>query len=334
MVKQGKQQGIVVKEDCSKLSIGCRCSPIAFHLTMEGVKKVMKKQHHEVLKKNPFYHYMDMPKINHSFHRVVSLMQAYNPEDRAFWFGGNTIRLEFTPQQLSIVLGLQYEGVPVDVNMDGRDTDFITRIFDGKLSLVTRPYIGYKLEAYAVMTDQQSVEDFSRLYTIYLLNTILLPKGNKTLERWVYPHVEDLEVLGSFAWGKLVYDILVENMEGYLKGGLKYFDGCTIGLLAWVHERITSLGVSTSVYKFPRFFRWQDSKIPIDEEAARLLFDQIKQVQVIPFSVYPKEKALLSPVLEVISGPVVGISADRFVEISSESSEDEIGDVEATSVSH
>ncbi|XP_012830050.1 PREDICTED: serpin-ZX-like [Erythranthe guttata] len=52
--------GIDVKEDSTKLAICCRCSPSAFQGTMEGVKKLMKKQYNEELKKNLFYHYMDI----------------------------------------------------------------------------------------------------------------------------------------------------------------------------------------------------------------------------------------------------------------------------------
>ncbi|XP_012830130.1 PREDICTED: uncharacterized protein LOC105951274 [Erythranthe guttata] len=209
---------------------------------MDIIKPMMTARHYAALEENPFGHFLNMPKIYHSFLNVSALLKkTYNVETRTFWFGGKTIPVVFDPREFCIMMGLQFKGIPIDKNLK-IETPFIRRVFGGKLTQVKRHQIAEKLEEYAVRTDQQSIEDFCRLYIIFACNTFLLPKGNFQLPRYVYPHVEKLERVGDFAWGKLVYDVLIENIEAHLAGAGGYFDGCTIGLLAWVSERITSLG--------------------------------------------------------------------------------------------
>lgn len=247
---------------------------------MTEVKRIMSDRHYEALARNPFSHYLNMPVLSHSFRWVAALMKVYNVERRAFLFGHMLVPFEC--KEFSVILGLQYVGQHVDINMQV-DSSFVQRVFGGKLTKVTRQHIASKLMEYAKRNDTDSIKDFTRLYTVFVFNTILIPKGNMTLPRFVYPYVDNLDTLGYFSWGEVVYNVLVDNMREYVEGTSKYFEGCTIGLLAWVHERINSLGNATCVHIYPRFFRWSKSEIPTDEMQARKRFGEITEEQVTKF---------------------------------------------------
>lgn len=45
--------------------------------------------------------------------------------------------------------------------------------------------------------------------------------------------------------------------------------------MAWVYERVPSLGVLRSLQMFPRLFRWKDRKIPLKTVNAELLLNSI-----------------------------------------------------------
>lgn len=170
-----------------------------------------------------------------------------------------------------MVLGLQYERQLVNVNMHA-DSPFVQRIFWGKMMGMTRPKVAAKLKKYATKNGSESIDDFPRLYTVLVLNTVLRQKGNKILLQFVYAY--DLVVFGYFSWGKLVH--LVENMSKHVARKSRYFEGCTIGLLTWVHERVNSPGYTTRVLLFPRFFRWIRNEILKDEKKARIMFEGIR----------------------------------------------------------
>ncbi|KZV57324.1 hypothetical protein F511_38949 [Dorcoceras hygrometricum] len=65
-------------------------------------------------------------------------------------------------------------------------------------------------------------------------------------------------------------------MRGIRDSGSKtYVDGCTFGLIAWVYERVPSLGVRRSLVMFPRLFPWVNSKIPLNVAKAELSLKSI-----------------------------------------------------------
>ncbi|PIN02693.1 hypothetical protein CDL12_24793 [Handroanthus impetiginosus] len=42
----------------------------------------------------------------------------------------------------------------------------------------------------------------------------------------------------------------------------KYLDGCTVGLMAWLYERVPSLGTTQKLIKFFRLYWWGECKLP------------------------------------------------------------------------
>lgn len=87
---------------------------------------------------------------------------------------------------------------------------------------------------------------------------------------------------------------MVENMSNHVAG--TSFDGGTIRLLAWVHERINSLGNATCIPIFPQFFRWSRSQILKYEKQAMIKLEAIKVEEVTHlFVMNREEEKLLEP---------------------------------------
>ncbi|PIN25941.1 Ubiquitinyl hydrolase 1 [Handroanthus impetiginosus] len=71
--------------------------------------------------------------------------------------------------------------------------------------------------------------------------------------------------MGEFASSIATYSFLVQEMRKCVGAGenrKKYLDGCTVGLMAWLYERITSLGTTQKLIEFFRLYRWGECKLP------------------------------------------------------------------------
>ncbi|XP_075488219.1 uncharacterized protein LOC142527329 isoform X1 [Primulina tabacum] len=150
-----------------------------------------------------------------------------------------------------------------------------------------------------MLADKQEdidVDDFVKLYIIFVFNCILFPTSNCTTPRFLLTYVDDLSKICNYAWGNAAYRFLNEEILKHVRDGerrKKYFDGCVIGLKAWLYERIPSLGKPCALHIFPRFFRWVDSKIPNDLDAASVAFLSITKNKVLPIYPLPKERILV-----------------------------------------
>lgn len=88
------------------------------------------------------------------------------------------------------------------------------------------------------------------------------------------------------------------------------FDGGTIRLLAWVHERINSLGNATCIPIFPQFFRWSRSQILKYEKQAMIKLEAIKVEEVTHlFVMNREEEKLLEPPSRDFSAPASSLSS-------------------------
>lgn len=254
----------------------CRCSPGFFISTMDKLLSVMSDMKREALNCSPFEHYLYMREPGHCFKWEQPLLTMHKVESRYFLFG-NTL-VQFDCMEVSLVLRLQYEGQLVNINMHA-DSSFVQHVFRGELMSIKWPELREKLEEYATKNDSDSLDNFVRLYTLWVLNTVLLPKGNNTIHQFVYPYIDHLVSFNYYSWGRLVYEVLVDSMSKHAAGERSYFEGCIIGLLAWAHEKVNSLGYIKVVFVYPRFSRWIKSNIPKDEKQDRIMFEGKKWPQ-------------------------------------------------------
>ncbi|XP_073021734.1 uncharacterized protein [Primulina eburnea] len=72
-----------------------------------------------------------------------------------------------------------------------------------------------------------------------------------------------------------------------------YLDGCVVGMMAWVYEKVPSLGVvSGSPRTYPRLFKWCESKIPLKVEEAEALLKRITCTKVFDIILFGEELEL------------------------------------------
>ncbi|XP_012841586.1 PREDICTED: uncharacterized protein DDB_G0283697-like [Erythranthe guttata] len=115
----------------------------------------------EALSSNPFGHYIDMPKLGHSFAKVHNLLMRYSVDSNEFQFGDrkSPIAVPFDPVEFSTTLGLYNDGQAIDINLKtDASCPIVTNLFDGDLKNANRNRIATMLEEYAY--NDEKVEDF------------------------------------------------------------------------------------------------------------------------------------------------------------------------------
>ncbi|XP_012842486.1 PREDICTED: uncharacterized protein LOC105962714 [Erythranthe guttata] len=83
-------------------------------------------------------------------------------------------------------------------------------------------------------------------------------------------------------------------MRANATGKKTYVNGCTIGLLAWLYERVPSIGSPTSLSRFPRFFRWDSSKTGREESKFQKALSELTAEKVVLFIPKSEESKLIN----------------------------------------
>lgn len=211
-----------------------RCYPGKFRKIMLELTPLMSQEHHDALKKTPFYSYMGMPKISYSMTRVQALIQRYREETNTFLIGEN-IEVPFLSSEFSIVMGLHDQGYDVhrNVNLKKMKSETLSAHFNDSLAEVTRENIVLKLRSLVRRSGDANVQDFVRMYVLFVFNCLLFPTKNMSTPGFLIPIVDKLSQIEEFAWGSAVHGYLVEQICKYRKKGgqTKNINGCMLGLL-------------------------------------------------------------------------------------------------------
>ena len=117
------------------------------------------------------------------------------------------------------------------------ESDFLNRVFGGRVVNVTRVKINEKLREVVGRDGENDVNYFVRLYILFVFNCILFPMSNYSTPRFLLPYVDDLNAIGLYAWGDAAYNFLLDEMRMHSGGTSgtgarkRYFDGCAVGLM-------------------------------------------------------------------------------------------------------
>ncbi|XP_073158591.1 uncharacterized protein [Henckelia pumila] len=173
------------------------------------------------------------------------------------------------------------------------ESKFLARQFGGHLGRAKRAEIHEKLISLACSDSGSEIDDFVRLYILFIFNCVIFSTGNYYTPSFIFPYLDDLTTFFDYAWGDAAFRYLcrsIRNIESK-----SYLDGCTVGLMAWVYERIPSLAVPRSLKMFPRLFRWGDSKIPLKTAKAESLLKSIDSTKILSIYLFYEEKKFLEP---------------------------------------
>ncbi|XP_075524018.1 uncharacterized protein LOC142556444 [Primulina tabacum] len=150
-----------------------------------------------------------------------------------------------------------------------------------------RKTISENLLLLAESDDESQLDDFVRMFILFALNCIVFPLSTYLTPRFVFSYIDDLPNFFGYSWGDAAHRFLcdkisahIENLEGAI-GRKTYLDGCVVGMMDWVYEKIPSLGVVFgSPRTYPRFFKWGESKIQLKVEDAEILLKRITHTKV------------------------------------------------------
>ncbi|KZV38990.1 hypothetical protein F511_40361 [Dorcoceras hygrometricum] len=139
--------------------------------------------------------------------------------------------------------------------------------------------------------DEEEIDDFVRPYILFIFNSIIFSTGNYHTPAFIFPYLDDLTKFFDYGWGDAAFWFLYRDIR--VSVSKTYVDGCTVGLMAWVYERVPSLGVRRSLVMFPSLFQWVNSKIPLNAAKVELLLKSIDSTKILSIYPFVEEKMLL-----------------------------------------
>ncbi len=200
----------------------------------------MSDEQKERIRGTPFGHMLGLPYIKQSRPVLDTLLSLWDNVEEGFWFG--RVIVPFVGTDFALILGLSATGDEVQLHRKGRVTcDLINRFFDGDHQKASRDAIKSRLQFLVGKSSRQDVEDFTKLWVLYLFGTILFPTVRYYVPKTLCSYVDDLDRLGSYSWGLAVFSFLrqqipsladsvkTRNVTG--KGVGRYMDGCTVALV-------------------------------------------------------------------------------------------------------
>ena len=219
-----------VNTPASNLELQTRICHHCIVTKLMEVNKSLSDQRKKQLKTTPFGWLLNLHCNIEASGRILEVMLAtWNADERAFQVGDKLI--SFTLYDVALILGLPVTGEPIDCNKSHGggclvETLLVTHFKTAwpertkLVTLLTKPFI--------------KVLDRVRLYMTFILSYFLFPTTNKKVSTNLLPLLDDIPKLGSYAWGKAVYEYLVcvlnravASKKAQKNRGNLHIQGCT-----------------------------------------------------------------------------------------------------------
>uniref|UniRef100_A0A2N9EZI3 Ubiquitin-like protease family profile domain-containing protein n=1 Tax=Fagus sylvatica TaxID=28930 RepID=A0A2N9EZI3_FAGSY len=197
--------------------------------------------------------------------RILEVMATrWNADARAFQVGDRLI--PFTLYDIALILGLPVRGEPIDLNQAHSGGSMVEKLLDRHLK-TTSPDRN-KLVTLLTKTSIQ-VPNRVRLYIALVFSYFLFPTTSKKVNPSLLPLLDDRANLGTYAWGKAVYDFLVSglsraasSMQAKKGRGNLHIQGCTALLQIWACEHLGVGSKNAEINQpFPRFLAWTHQRM-------------------------------------------------------------------------
>uniref|UniRef100_A0A2N9FMB5 Ubiquitin-like protease family profile domain-containing protein n=1 Tax=Fagus sylvatica TaxID=28930 RepID=A0A2N9FMB5_FAGSY len=197
--------------------------------------------------------------------RILEVMATrWNADARAFQVGDRLI--PFTLYDVALILGLPVRGEPIDLNQAHSGGSMVEKLLDRHLK-TTSPDRN-KLVTLLTKTSIQ-VPNRVRLYIALVFSYFLFPTTSKKVNPSLLPLLDDRANLGTYAWGKAVYDFLVSglsraasSMQAKKGRGNLHIQGCTALLQIWACEHLGVGSKNAEINQpFPRFLAWTHQRM-------------------------------------------------------------------------
>uniref|UniRef100_A0A2N9I1M6 Aminotransferase-like plant mobile domain-containing protein n=1 Tax=Fagus sylvatica TaxID=28930 RepID=A0A2N9I1M6_FAGSY len=197
--------------------------------------------------------------------RILEVMATrWNADARAFQVGDRLI--PFTLYDIALILGLPVRGEPIDWNQSHSGGSMVEKLLDRHLKTTSPDRT--KLVTLLTKTSIQ-VPNRVRLYIALVFSYFLFPTTSKKVNPSLLPLLDDRANLGTYAWGKAVYDFLVSglsraasSMQAKKGRGNLHIQGCTALLQIWACEHLGVGSKNAEINQpFPRFLAWTHQRM-------------------------------------------------------------------------
>lgn len=273
--------------------IRSRCSPSYFYNAMAELKPILGKRQKIRISETPFGKWIDIPILACFSGRIDYFLNRFDVPSSSFVVSKD-IKIPFRSPEFSFILGLHHTGLPIDLKMK-KDSVFLSSHFNGKISKAHRSTIREKMLLLAKSKDKNEIDDFVRLFILFVFSCIIFPTSSYLPPSFVFPYLDDLDTFFDHAWGDAAFQFLYQEIC-HLESKF-YMDGCVVGLMALVYEALPSVGVCSNSNANPRLFRWEESAIPFVNaaEVTKSLLKSIDSTQVLSMQPCYEEEKLLHP---------------------------------------
>jgi hypothetical protein len=187
-----------------------RCSVnTAMEFFHQEVFPLLSEEHIKILSQTPFLHLFAFPRgISISRPIIHQILLLWNKNEDCFKFKGKT--LEFRPEEISLVMGLQFNGNKVIYKRQELTQSVIRTRYFQPSGEITRNLLEERI--LDALREGSPASDVVSLLVMYLFTMILFPQANGSVPVHMFHYVDDLDSLDTYSWGKAVYWLLRDNI--------------------------------------------------------------------------------------------------------------------------
>ena len=173
------------------------------------VNKSLSEECKSQLQTTPFWWLLNLHCNIEASGRILEVMaRSWNADARAFQVGDRLI--PFTLYYIALILGLLVRGEPIDCNQSHFGGSVVEKLLNRHLK-TTSPE---RTQLVILLTKPSiQVPNRVRLYIALIFSYFLFPTTSKKVNPSLLPLLDDRANLGTYAWGKAVYDFLVSGLS-------------------------------------------------------------------------------------------------------------------------
>ncbi|XP_058069772.1 uncharacterized protein LOC131218911 isoform X1 [Magnolia sinica] len=185
------------------------------------------------------------------------------------------------------------ESLDMKKKLDVCDENFKNKYFPN--ALILRNLIEENIKRWMEKTLDECLADFTKLFILYIFNTILFPTSNHATPKILLHYVNNLEKLNSYDWDTAVYEFLVKSISKCVEEKKSYVNGCVMILEPWLQEHIIYQLMLTTKMVYPRLLKWVEGSYQ-HADTHKKYIDNLIYTQVIE-EIKPtyEERNLLTP---------------------------------------
>ena len=164
----------------------------------------------EIVGRSPFKHMLHLRENEVNSHILKELILRWSPVRKSFKIGKRWC--PFSPKDVALILGMRVGGVRIDENTIKKGVFKVSKIMEEN-GIKNTPHRNQLMTLLATQGIKESPADQAIVYILICFAVFLFPISCKNLPwNYVLYTLDDIDSLGDYAWGGLVYENLVTSI--------------------------------------------------------------------------------------------------------------------------